>query len=168
MHDNLSRLQSLPLLSLALIEGMAIGGGAEIATSCDFRLFASGAQMGFVHIRIGIVSAWGGGSRLSQLIGSQKALDLMLSGRIVDSSEAQQMGLADGVVTEEGAESEALDWLNKYTKHSVETVRAVKRIVNGVRYLPLEVALKAEVEHSASVWGSLAHKRGLENNIKHK
>jgi len=169
MHHNYARLQSLPMISLAVVEGMAIGGGAEMITACDYRLMTREAAIGFVHIRIGIIAAWGGGSRLTQLIGPQKALDMMTTGRTINSEEALKMGLVDGVIENSGhAINESKDWLKNYTKYSAETVRAAKGIVNGARYLPLQLALEDEIEYCASVWGGIAHKKALADNIKHR
>jgi len=170
MHANLSRLQALPLVSVAVVEGMAIGGGAEISTSCDFRLIGESALMGFVHIRLGIASAWGGGSRLAALIGPQRALQMMLSGRRLDATEALRLGLADDVIPRDvNAVQFAHQWVERLLGYGArETIGAVKGIVNGARYLPLELALREELEYSASVWGGVAHQEALRQNIKHK
>ncbi len=169
MHHNYSRLQSLPMISLAIVQGMAIGGGAEMTTACDYRLMTKDSVIGFVHIKIGIMSAWGGGSRLTQLIGPQKALDMMTTGRTVDSGEALGIGLVDGIIEDNNnAINESKEWLKKYIKYSAETIRAAKGIVNGARYLPLQLALQEEIEYSASVWGGRAHMKALDDNIKHR
>lgn len=63
MHDTLTRLHQLPLVSVALIQGKALGGGAELATACDFRLFTNKGEIGFVQGRMGVVTGWGGATR---------------------------------------------------------------------------------------------------------
>lgn len=144
MHSNCSRLQKLPLISVALIEGKAIGGGAELTTACDFRLMTPSAQIGFVHIRLGVTPGWGGGSRLVQLVGANKALDLMLSGRLLQHEEAVQIGLVNDVLTDcDGKSSDAVlsaarGWLEKYTKFSTDAIRAIKGIVTGARFVRSE------------------------------
>ena len=80
MQHNLARLQSLPLITVAYVEGMALGGGAELMTACDYRLARENAKIGFVQVRIGITAVWGGGARLVQLIGYNKALNLLATG----------------------------------------------------------------------------------------
>ena len=77
MQHNLDRLQSLPLITVAYIEGMALGGGAELMTACDYRISRPNAVIGFVQVRIGITTVWGGGARLVQLIGYNKSLNLL-------------------------------------------------------------------------------------------
>ena len=63
MQYNLSRLQSLPMITMSLIQGRALGGGAEIAVTTDLRVMTKSSRLGYVHCRVGIVAAWGGGSR---------------------------------------------------------------------------------------------------------
>ncbi|CAG2117308.1 unnamed protein product [Medioppia subpectinata] len=170
MQDNLARLQTLPMVSVAVIEGMAIGGGAEVATAADFRLMSASARIGFVHIRLGITSAWGGGSRLSQLVGPQKALHMMLSGRRLDAEEALRLGLVDDVIAAEAdAVAEGRAWIHRLlAARSHETIQAVKEIVNCARFLPLELSLREELDVSCGVWGASEHQRALAANIKHK
>ena len=149
---------------------MAIGGGAEICSACDFRLVADTARIGFVHVRVGIVSAWGGGARLSQLVGQQRALDLMLSGRVVQQEEAIAIGLADGALRPGDAAEAAADWLEeKYElrSKSPELIHALKKVLVGAKFLPLELALNEEVEASVGVWGAPDHLNRLSENVKH-
>ncbi|CAG2115123.1 unnamed protein product [Medioppia subpectinata] len=174
MHDNLSRLQALPLLSVALIEGKALGGGAELTTACDFRVMSREAEIGFVHIKLGVTTGWGGGTRLVQMLGPCKALDVMMSGRLIKAAEALNIGLVQHVISDCDTNdsncvlSKCHEWLNSYTRHNAATLRAIKGIVNSARWLPTDEALKKEVEYFASVWGGPAHQKALGSNIKHK
>lgn len=97
MHKNLSRLQSLPLLKTALIEGKALGGGAELLTACDFRLITKSALIGFVQICVGVTPGWSGGSRLVHTIGYAKALDVLLSGRLLNANELMKIGFVNHI-----------------------------------------------------------------------
>lgn len=81
MKSNFNRLQSLNLITLSVVQGKAIGGGAELLTICDFRLATRSANIGFVHKKLGITTGWSGGVRLVNLVGKNKALDLLLFGR---------------------------------------------------------------------------------------
>lgn len=63
MHDALTRLKQLPLVSVCLVQGFALGGGAEIAVSCDYIIAAENAKLGLVHGKMGIITAWGGSTR---------------------------------------------------------------------------------------------------------
>lgn len=172
MQYNLARLQTLPMITLALIEGKAIGGGAEIASTTDLRLITKSAKIGYVHCRVGIVAAWGGGSRLVQLVGPSRAIDMMSSGRLVDAEEALSMGLVNHIVedkalTHNDIMNEAKSYLSKHIAGAKSTIVAIKGIVNAARTLPLEQALVAEGQLLSSTWGKPPHIEALNSNIKH-
>lgn len=171
MHHTLTRLHQLPLVSVALVQGKAIGGGAELATACDFRLFTPRGEMGFVQGRMGVVTGWGGGSRLVQLLGHQRALELLLTSRQLPAPEALSVGLANGV-TESNDTEEALretrDWLLERLVHAPQIVHALKHIVATARAVPYEESLHAERRVFAMLWGGDVNKRALQQNIKHK
>lgn len=173
MQYNLARLQALPMITMALIEGKAIGGGAEIASTTDLRVMTSSAKFGYVHVRVGICSAWGGGSRLVQLVGPSRAIELMTSGRLVGANEALSMGLANYVINEaDGSGTQSMTTAKKYlSQHTVgakSTIIAIKALVNAARTLPLENALAAECQILSSTWGKQPHIEALNNNVKHR
>ena len=174
MQNNMERFQNLPLITVAVVEGKAIGGGAELTTACDFRLMTPSAEIGFVHIRLGIAAGWGGGSRLVQLIGPTKALELMASGKRLSSKECVSCGLANDVLEDcietdtDDVLQKARTWLKPYISGAPEALRAVKMIVNAAKWLPLDQALKKELEYFSSVWGGAAHKTAMTQNVKHK
>ena len=92
-----SRLRELPLVSLCQVDGYAVGGGTELSTACDFRIFAEDATWRMVHVKMGVVPGWGGGQRIVKLIGRQHALRLLGTAAPVGASEALAIGLADAV-----------------------------------------------------------------------
>ena len=87
MGNALDRLAALPCLTIAAMEGPARGGGCEIALACDWRVAAEDADLGFVQIRLGITTGWGGASRLYRLVGYPCALDLLTLGRVLSAPE---------------------------------------------------------------------------------
>jgi ethylmalonyl-CoA/methylmalonyl-CoA decarboxylase len=97
MADSLSRLRSLPLVSVAAVEGGAFGGGAEAMTACDHRVLAADATVRFVHARMGLSPGWGGAGRLARLVGRQHALRLLTTAAPLDAPAALAMGLVDAV-----------------------------------------------------------------------
>jgi ethylmalonyl-CoA/methylmalonyl-CoA decarboxylase len=74
MGQNLQRFSQLPMISVALVEGTAVGGGAELAMSCDFMVMSDKARFGFVQSKMGLITGWGAGTRLVRKFGSSKAL----------------------------------------------------------------------------------------------
>ncbi|CAL1547473.1 unnamed protein product, partial [Lymnaea stagnalis] len=93
MIDCFARLNSLPLISVALVQGHALGGGAELCVACDFRVMASTARIGFIHLKAGITACGGGTTRLIRLLGRQKTLELFCSAKLVSAEEALLSGL---------------------------------------------------------------------------
>lgn len=173
MQYCLARLQTLPMITLALIEGKAIGGGAEIAVTTDLRLMTESSKIGYVHLRVGIVAAWGGGSRLVQLVGPSRAIELMSSARLVDPDEALKMGLVNQVIDDKGLTSEqvfqeAKKYLTSHLIGAKSTIVALKGLVNAARTLPLEGALVVESQILSSTWGKPPHIHALNSNVKHR
>lgn len=144
------------------------------------------ARIGFVHINMGVCCGWGGGSRLVQLLGPSRALDLLSSGRLVDADEAKQMGLSNGTIQladsptsgagaaagggGKGARQpvdEAMEFLRAHTVGAKETYAALKTMLNSARTLPLADSLKVEAQLFASTWGREPHIRALNGNLKH-
>lgn len=173
MHSNLTRLEQLPLVSVAMIEGKALGGGAEVITACDFRVAVPDAQIGFVHARLGVTPGFGGGTRLLRLLGRTAALDLMLSARLIDAAQAKNLGLVQhildvGLKGEEALKA-TIEWYrNNYGVISSFASQGIKRIVaTGLRNIPTNQALEMEAKIFCSVWGSEEHKKALASNIKH-
>nr|SVE77020.1 EOG090X06RW [Daphnia lumholtzi] len=121
---------------IALIQGKALGGGAELATACDFRLFTENGEIGFVQGRMGVVTGWGGGTRLVQLLGQHRALELLLTSRQIAAPEAVALGLANGITTSSElteAVEEAKQWLQPKLCHAPQIVHALKHIVATAR-----------------------------------
>lgn len=174
MHDNMKRLQLLPIVSVALVEGKALGGGVELITACDMRVFAPDARIGFVHAKLGVTPGFGGGVRLVSLVGPTRALELMLSGQLIDVDAADRLGLvshrlAPGLAGSAALEATA-DWfVRTYGAISVSASRAIKSIVKtSWEHAQMESALRREASIFGHVWLSEEHKKALASNIKHK
>ncbi|XP_018612686.2 ethylmalonyl-CoA decarboxylase [Scleropages formosus] len=169
MQDTLTRLLRLPLISVALVEGRALGGGAELTTACDFRLMTPGSEIQFVHKHMGLVPGWGGAARLVRIVGSQNALKLLSAAQKVNSSYAEQIGLSDGVVSPEGGTLVQTErWLSSFAGGPAPVVRAVKKVVLSGRELPLSDALVAERDIFGTVWGAPTNLEALARKSKHK
>ncbi|NXN98970.1 ECHD1 decarboxylase, partial [Rhinopomastus cyanomelas] len=161
----------LPLISVALVQGKAMGGGAELTTACDFRLMTLGSEIRFVHKHMGLVPGWGGGTRLVQIVGSRAALQLMSTAAGVNPERALCLGLSDGTLSssEEAASlEEARSWLSQYTEGPASVIQAMKKVVTVARELPLESALRTEKDVFGSLWGGPANVQALARKVKHK
>lgn len=99
-HRTFNKLANLPFPTIAAIDGACVGGGCETALSMDWRLISDSkkAQIGLPEIKLGILPAWGGTTRLPRMIGLANALDVILAGKVLDGKRAKRIGLVDEVV----------------------------------------------------------------------
>ncbi|MDP2505116.1 fatty acid oxidation complex subunit alpha FadB [Oceanobacter sp. 3_MG-2023] len=98
VHGLFNTIEKLPYPTVAAVNGMALGGGMELALSADFRIADTSARLGFPEVTLGICPGWGGTVRLSRLVGAEAALGWILSGKPVKAAQAQQQGALDSVV----------------------------------------------------------------------
>jgi enoyl-CoA hydratase len=105
MRATLDRVAELPIPVIAAINGAAIGGGAEVAIACDFRIAAADAQIGFTQVLLGLVPAWGGIERLGGLVGRGRALYLLTTGRVLTGAEAAVWDVVEEAVARPGFEA---------------------------------------------------------------
>jgi len=97
-HRVFARFAALPMPTIAAIDGMAFGGGLELALCCDLRVVAQSARFALPEVKIGIVPGWGGPARLSALVGASRAKQMALTGAPIDADTALAWGLANEVV----------------------------------------------------------------------
>lgn len=174
MHDTMKRFQRLPIVSVALVEGMALGGGVEIITCCDLRVFTASTRIGFVHGRLGVTPAFGGGIRLVSLVGPSQALQLMLSAQLIDVEAALKLGLVNFVLDQrhkrEAALEATIDWyMTNYGQIGINASQSIKKIVSTYWDNSLiDDAWRSEAKIFCNIWGSPDHKKALDSKIKHK
>jgi len=107
IRDTFTALEKLPKPVIAAINGIALGGGTELALSCDLRIMAENAQMGLTETSLGIIPGAGGTQRLTRLVGKGKAKELIFTAKRVGAEEALEIGLANQVVKDDGVLSAA-------------------------------------------------------------
>ncbi|HEY4108471.1 enoyl-CoA hydratase/isomerase family protein [Puia sp.] len=100
-HDIFFRIASCPKPIAAAINGFALGGGLELAMACHFRLCSTNAKFGQPEVNLGLIPGYGGTQRLVQLVGKGRAIEIMLSARMVSATEAHVMGLVNYIVEEQ-------------------------------------------------------------------
>jgi enoyl-CoA hydratase len=93
-----SKIENCPKPIVAAVNGFALGGGCELAMACHFRLASENAKFGQPEVNLGLIPGYGGTQRLTQLIGKGKAMELMMTGNMIDATEAKQLGLVNTVV----------------------------------------------------------------------
>ena len=108
LRGALEQVAALPQVTIAAIDGMALGGGLELALACTLRVASPRAQLGVPEVRLGLLPGAGGTQRLPSLIGTSQALDLLLTGRAADGAEALALGLVNRLDEDAGGAAAAL------------------------------------------------------------
>ena len=129
---------------IAAVNGYCLAGGLEIALACDLRIAAENASFGLPEVTRGIIPGAGGTQRLPRLIGPERALDLILTGRRIDAREAERIGLVSRVVALERLRDEALALAAQIAQNGPLAVRAARSAVWRGLDLPLEEGLQLE------------------------
>lgn len=143
-----ARLDALPILSVAAINGFALGGGLELALACTFRTAVPSARLGLPEIKLGAVPGYGGTQRLPRLVGEGRALDLVLSGRFADAAEAERIGLVHRLIEGDLMEG-TLAFARQYTDMSLATLRLARGAVTGALDRTVADGLEAEASLAA-------------------
>ena len=110
-HDTFNAVESSTIPVVAALNGLALGGGLELAMACHFRISEKHARFGLPEIKLGLIPGYGGTIRLPRLIGRSKAARMMLTGEMIDAQRAYEYGLVDEVVNEGAALDRALEIL---------------------------------------------------------
>ncbi len=129
---------------VAAINGVALGGGLELALACDVRLASDRARMGAPDIGLGICPGWGGTIRLARIAGEGIARELIFSGRLVSAEEALRVGLVNRVMPHESLAAEALDLARTMAGQAPIAIAYAKRCLNGARSLDMDAVSELE------------------------
>jgi enoyl-CoA hydratase/carnithine racemase len=125
------RVWNLTKPTIAMVDGFALGGGTELALSCDLRVASDRAKFGTPEINLGLIPGGGGTQRLSRLLGYGKALEMVLTGEMINSETALSCGLVNAVTTPSELENVAMSLAENIAKKSPYTTRVAKRAVRA-------------------------------------
>lgn len=148
-------------VTVAVLNGLALGGGLEMALACDLRLAAAGVQIGLTESRIGAFPGAGGTQRLARVVGRSRALQLMLTGEPVESAYAERIGLVNEVVAAEALDAHALALGQLLASRSATAQAEIKRLVLQGLELPLAAGLQLERAALPAILGSEDYAEGL-------
>jgi enoyl-CoA hydratase len=146
---------------IAAVSGYALGGGCELAMMADFIIAADSAKFGQPEITLGVTPGMGGSQRLARAVGKAKAMDLCLSGRMMDAAEAEASGLAARVVPAAELIDEALKTAAKVAAMPPLAAIACKELVNAAFETPLAEGLRFERRLFAGLFGTEDQKEGM-------
>ena len=146
---------------IAAVSGYCLGGGCELAMMCDFILASETARFGQPEVNLGINAGMGGTQRLTRLVGRAKAMELNLTGRMMDAAEAERAGLVARIVPGDVV-AEALKVAAGIASKSALAVRAVKESVNRALELPLSEGLRFERRMFHSAFATEDQKEGMQ------
>jgi enoyl-CoA hydratase / 3-hydroxyacyl-CoA dehydrogenase len=158
MHALLREMEQSSVSTIAAVNGLAYGGGCELAMACDFRIAARAALFGQPEIKLGIVPGFGGTQRLPRLVGASQALEMNLTGEPVLAEQAYEFGLVSRVVDDHELLDVALLWARKLAGQAPLAVQRIKS-VSGAG--DLDEGIEAEKAAFASVFASDDAKEGI-------
>jgi enoyl-CoA hydratase/carnithine racemase len=146
---------------IAAVGGYALGGGCELAMLCDFIIAADTAKFGQPEINLGVVPGMGGTQRLTRYVGKSKAMDLILTARMMDAAEAERAGLVSRVVAADKLVEEAMAAARKIASLSPLSVMAAKELVNGAYETTLSAGITLERRLFQSLFAFEDQKEGM-------
>ena len=157
----------IPKPTVAAVTGYALGGGCELALSCDFRVAGENATFGRPEVLLGVIPGAGGTQRLSRLIGPSRAKDIIFTGRFVSAQEALQIGLVDEVVAPEDVYAAAHRRVERYVGGPAYAIRAAKEAIDRGLEVDLETGLEIERMQFAGLFATRDREIGMASFVEH-
>jgi enoyl-CoA hydratase/carnithine racemase len=159
-------VEQIPKVTIAAINGYALGGGCELAMCADLRFAAEDATLGQPEILLGIIPGAGGTQRLPRLVGFSKAKEIIYSGRFVKAAEAKGIGLVDELHPAADVYPKAVEAATRYAKGARVALRAAKQAVNHGTKLPIPAGLIVEREAFIALFASEDQKEGMKSFLE--
>jgi enoyl-CoA hydratase/carnithine racemase len=157
----------IPRPVIAAINGVALGGGLELALACDLRIAADNARLGQPETLLGVIPGAGATQRLPRLVGSARAKELIWSGRQVKADEALAIGLVDRVAPAAELEEAAFAWARSFASGAVVAMGVAKIVIDGGLDGRLDDGLDLETEAFAEVFGTEDADTGVRSFLEH-
>jgi len=145
------KIEELKKPVIAAINGYALGGGLELAMSCDLRIASENARLGQTELNVGLIPGWGGTQRLPRLVGRGIAQELIFTGKMIDAATAKQLGLLSTVVPPDKLKSAVKELASELMTKSPVGIQLVKRLINS----SLEIDLTRGLVQEAQAFGIL-------------
>jgi enoyl-CoA hydratase/carnithine racemase len=166
LSDAMSRVAAIPKPTVAALTGYALGGGFELALSCDRRIAADDVKVGQPEILLGTIPGAGGTQRLARLVGPSKAKDIIYSGRFVKADEALRIGMVDELVPAAEVYAAAKRWADQFSGAAARALAAAKAAIDGGLDQDLAGGLKLESHLFAGTFATEDQKIGMRSFIE--
>jgi enoyl-CoA hydratase len=154
-------VDTFPKPVIAMINGFCLGGGCELALSCDIRVASETARFGQPEINLGIIPGGGGTQRLTRLVGEGKAMELILTGDMIDAQHAYNLGLVNLVVPVADLEAKTMELANRIAEKSPIALRMAKEAVKTAARANLDEGLRREIDLFALTFSSQDKDEGV-------
>lgn len=161
LRSTVERVAALEVPTIAAIEGSALGGGLELALACTLRVAAHGGKLGLPEAKIGLIPSAGATQRLPQYVGRGRALDLMLTARLLNAEEAREIGLVDRVAETGQAEAQAVALATRLAGLSAPVLTDLIRLVAASFEVPLADGLAGEVTRVEALFDGPDAREGM-------
>jgi enoyl-CoA hydratase len=168
LREALDRLDGLGAPSIAAIDGAALGGGLELALACTMRVAGERARLGLPQVKLGAIPAGGGTQRLPRIVGHGRALDLLVTGRIVDAGEAHAIGLVDRRTREGRVLDVALELARDIAASSRPAVSAVRRAAGAAAGGSFPEGMAVEAREALALFEHGEVREGLTAFLDHR
>ena len=165
-QDVFNRLENLPQITIAAVNGYALGGGCELALACDIRICASDSQLGQPEILLGVIPGAGGTQRLPRLVGVGRAKELIYTGRFVPAEEALRIGLVNEVVEPDRVYPRAVEMAEGFAAGPSVALMAAKQVIQSGIDIDKATGILLERQAFASLFASEDQTIGMESFIE--
>ena len=165
-QDVFTRLENLPQITIAAINGYALGGGCELSLACDMRICATDSQLGQPEILLGVIPGAGGTQRLPRLVGVGRAKELIYTGRFVPADEALAIGLVNEVVEADQVYPRAVEIAERFAAGPSVALMAAKQVIQSGVDVDKATGVMLERQAFAALFASEDQKIGMESFIE--
>ncbi len=155
------KIEELKKPVIAAINGYALGGGMELAMSCDVRIASQKAKLGQTELNVGLIPGWGGTQRLPRLVGRAKAKELIFTAQMIDAETGEQLGLLNRVVSPEKLESAVEEFANELMTKPPVALQLTKQLINS----SIETDLTKGLVQEAQAFGVLASTEDFDEGV---
>ena len=160
-NDVFRAIETLPIPTIAAVNGFALGGGCELALSCDIILASEKAKFGQPEVGLGITPGFSGTQRLPRRVGVAKAKELIFSGKMIKADEAEKIGLVNAVYAPEALMDSALEMAKSFTKNAPIAVKYAKACIDRGMQMDIDDGIAVENELFAMCFATADQKEGM-------